>query len=508
MHESGSSQTLNEATEASSYVARDDKCLRSYRNRSSVENDRTLPSSTERNISECIGLSNCADQLLDSPTARIRPTRVSSALSPQASQSILYNLPFRTMSIHTSQKPEVFRIMSNRTYRSSFAEHSLESPLRPNIQSDITSESSFSPSTSKLQIDGGFDSADSDNSEATVCTSRVTRHETLCYIRSNDSNRVSADLTLPEQDVFPVPVERDDPCTPLTRATPAKNAFPLPPLSDAGVLSPLKGRLPASPLRPSQRVSLTPSSSSTQSPKTPSHTPDRFMPARHSGSIKDRFRFCKSPEVLSDQERITRSTHSGPDPFARHIRTNSTRVVARTRSQTHSAPATPTSFGAHSVLSVRRNSAGVAGRNFSIGAIWNVGGSHSAGSEPTSVSNSRGGFITGGNNAPLYSATFFAQSDPASEQDMHERRLALAFDFDTSSRLISNDRSSSARPISAMDGMKNERAKHVWKNNEWSRSASGIRRDSLSSRLTKADYPSGSRRATKLKKPIPMIPFR
>jgi hypothetical protein len=86
--------------------------------------------------------------------------------------------------------------------------------------------------------------------------------------------------------------------------------------------------------------------------------------------------------------------------------------------------------------------------------------------------------MTSRSNAPLYSANFFSDTDPISERDTHERRLALALDLDTSARLMSTASFSSASPSSvdaASDPVSASSSGNlVWQNNEWDREGSTI----------------------------------
>ena len=82
-----------------------------------------------------------------------------------------------------------------------------------------------------------------------------------------------------------------------------------------------------------------------------------------------------------------------------------------------------------------------------------------------------GGFMASGSNAPLYSANFFGSSDPVQDREMHERRLALALDVDTSIRMLSPSPAHS--PSGSVDhspdyGFGISR-KLVWKDNEWTK---------------------------------------
>jgi len=75
-------------------------------------------------------------------------------------------------------------------------------------------------------------------------------------------------------------------------------------------------------------------------------------------------------------------------------------------------------------------------RQASAGAVWNIGGSAALGDSVAAVSDGRGGLLGSGTNAPLYTSNFFQRTDPASELDIHEKRLALALDINQASRIL------------------------------------------------------------------------
>ncbi|KAF2668784.1 hypothetical protein BT63DRAFT_456425 [Microthyrium microscopicum] len=161
------------------------------------------------------------------------------------------------------------------------------------------------------------------------------------------------------------PVELEDP-TPSAQASPAINAFPFPSTGELpSPLTPFSTRLSSSPLRPSQRH--TPRSSSSRL-STPTRTPDRFIPLRPIRSARDSYEISRSPERLTDQEKIVRSVEVAPDPFSRRLRANAARLVSRIRG-TPSHPINLGSRGSNSVVTLRRNSTGSAARTFSPGAI-------------------------------------------------------------------------------------------------------------------------------------------
>jgi hypothetical protein len=175
------------------------------------------------------------------------------------------------------------------------------------------------------------------------------------------------ELASPANATFATPPRSLEDPTPLARASPAIDAFPFPTADgDSSPLSPFSARLSSSPLRPSQRP--TPRSSSSRL-STPVHTPDRFIPHRPPRSARDSYEISRSPERLTDQEKIVRSVEVAPDPFSRRVRANAARLVSRIRANTPHPANHVGSRGSHSVVTIRRNSTGSAARTFSPGAI-------------------------------------------------------------------------------------------------------------------------------------------
>jgi hypothetical protein len=102
--------------------------------------------------------------------------------------------------------------------------------------------------------------------------------------------------------------------------------------------------------------------------------------------------------------------------------------------------------------------------------VWTVGGFGASSVDHVhAVDDGRGGFTASGSNAPLYTANFFGNSDPVTDNNMHERRLALALDVDTSTRMLSPSpvRSPSASPDNSADYGFSTSQRLVWKNSEW-----------------------------------------
>lgn len=102
----------------------------------------------------------------------------------------------------------------------------------------------------------------------------------------------------------------------------------------------------------------------------------------------------------------------------------------------------------------------------SLGSAWTVGGL-----APLSigVSNGRGGLISSGTNAPLYTTSFSSAAPKAEEdQDKHEGRLAMALELDRVQRVF--DFSDSMLPRRAFTGKRkyaDVNSKTIWSGTEW-----------------------------------------
>lgn len=82
--------------------------------------------------------------------------------------------------------------------------------------------------------------------------------------------------------------------------------------------------------------------------------------------------------------------------------------------------------------------------------------------------------MASGSVTPLYSANFFADSDPASEREMHARRLALAMDIDLSMRLLSSESQLGSSSSSSNSITNGDSTKHSWTDNAWHREGATI----------------------------------
>jgi hypothetical protein len=227
----------------------------------------------------------------------------------------------------------------------------------------------------------------------------------------------------------------------------------------------------SSPLRPSQWVAR---GGLLTSPRYQTRTPDRFIPFRRPPNVtRQSFELNKPTERLTIEERLTRNGVSTPDPFGRRLhRSGRLNDELRGIRETHSALTGRTSMNRRAINpSLRQSSFTQGARNFSAGAVWNVGGSSAASDTVVAVSNGRGGMLGSGTNAPLYTSMFLNRSDPEAELEAYEQRLAIALDVDRTDRILhyhpsmsnSVSRSSSSPPT--LDSC----TKHIWRDNAWTK---------------------------------------
>ena len=333
------------------------------------------------------------------------------------------------------------------------------------------------------QLDGSLDdqgASDESHDASEECHSMPTPPDSSPDLlnlrrRKNQASHHSVDLTPPNNSAL------SDPFSPyfgtptsLTQADPAPGDFPFPTSEKTqSVLSPFTPWASRSRLRPTPKVSAGSRSFS----YSPSQSPDRFLPRRRPGSTRESYELIRSPDRLTESEKLARTKEVGPDPFGRRIRSNASRFISRLRpTASHSVPNTSPA-GANSVHGFRRNSTGSEARVFSNGAIWIVGGAHAAsGDNVYAVSDGRGGMLASGTNAPLHSANFLNRVEPDIERDAHERRLALALDVDTSSRIMELSTYSSVNSsLNNISGLSSSPARTVWKDNEWTKEGSVAR---------------------------------
>ncbi|KAI9855050.1 MAG: hypothetical protein M1824_006424 [Vezdaea acicularis] len=256
---------------------------------------------------------------------------------------------------------------------------------------------------------------------------------------------------------------------------------------------------------------------------------DRFIPKRRSpNSSIGTFQVSTPVDELTSSERITRNRDSGPDPFG-----PTPRNVSREREQAYisgmTRPRSPvltrrpqvlsTGATATGVLGIRNNSADL-NRQASVGAVWNVGGAINAG-PPAGISNGQGGMLNSGTNAPMYNARFLEGKTSLEDLQKHEQRLAVAFEFDQTNKVLnfrSNQQAESSMngrkwvPIKGAGLHKRTYEPTVWRDSEW------MKEDSPTSKQLKASsklkfiltMPIGDMTAVpkRRERNVPATPFR
>ena len=215
---------------------------------------------------------------------------------------------------------------------------------------------------------------------------------------------------------------------------------------------------------------------------TPSSSPDRYISNRQKlqGASKT-FRVSKSPHKLSSSEKLLRHPSATPDPFG-------PLVVPRIRDHRSPDPVSgdvqiqlsrPRTMGFTNLLTLPQDTLVLQDRQVSAGAVWNVGGSNAAThSGPIrSISDGRGGFLSSGSNAPMYTSHFYDEDILDHGLERMESRLAAALDIDLTSRVI--DTSRAVRPTRSVSvnvtGVKRKSVHSEprvrWKHGEWTQDA-------------------------------------
>jgi len=206
-----------------------------------------------------------------------------------------------------------------------------------------------------------------------------------------------------------------------------------------------------------------------RTPRTPRrNSADRFIP---SSTNRESLVLGRHPDRLTRPEKLARTLSAGPDPFSPNVpRTPVARRVG-------SSP--PTAGGSSSRTSpptnLRRSSLTSPGpRRSSRGSVWEIGGAPVLGDSVAGVSNGRGGLLASGTNAPLYSSNFLSRRDSAAELDVHERRIAMALELDTASRVFqySSTPGTPTTPDSGYGSSPERRTpmslmQRVWKDSQW-----------------------------------------
>ena len=230
--------------------------------------------------------------------------------------------------------------------------------------------------------------------------------------------------------------------------------------------------------------------------QTPPYSPDRYISNRQKPQEASKtFRVSKSPHQLSSSERLLRHRSATPDPFGPLIvpRTRDHRTAVSVAGDVQMLQSRPRTMGMTNLLTVPQDTVVLQSRQVSAGAIWNVGGSNAAiHSGPVrSISDGRGGFLSSGSNAPMYTSHFYDVDILDHSLERMESRLAAAMDIDLTSRVIDTSRTVwSNRSVSVnAAGMKRKSVDRepriCWKHGEWTQSGFQSR-ESLCLRLGQA----------------------
>lgn len=302
------------------------------------------------------------------------------------------------------------------------------------------------------------------------------------------------------------------PCTPSSGPTNPENAYPSPPASETDEWESPSTQSDGSeevidsfpfPLNPVPLPPLTSSTASnSEAPHTPNRrpqsgtspipspasTPDRFISNRRTpqGPSKT-FRFSKPTARLSQSEKLLRHNSASTDPFGPlilpRLRDSRTGLPESSISRpTLSRPPRP--IGTTNVTALPRDPLSVHNRQASTGAVWSIGGlplsQHNG--PVRSVSNGRGGFISGGSNAPMYTSRFFDKDTSDQDLDIMEARLAAALDIDQTLKVLDISRTS-ASPRSASLGSTGLKRKYPyvqprtrWRYGDWVQEGSQTRK--------------------------------
>lgn len=212
---------------------------------------------------------------------------------------------------------------------------------------------------------------------------------------------------------------------------------------------------------------------------------DRFITTRpFSDDLPCAFRSSKAAQDLTRTEKLLRDTSTSPDPFGplipsrlREQRASNFRgrgelsQNSRIRSRT---------IGTLNTIALPQAVSAPQNRQVSAGAVWNVGGSAQIGQvgPVRAIPNGRGGFLSSGSNAVMYTAEFLDQRSPSQEAETLENRVARALDIDRTKRLIHTNRvpeaprsaSTGSIGLSKRDTQAGLRTK--WINGEWVQSSS------------------------------------
>lgn len=296
----------------------------------------------------------------------------------------------------------------------------------------------------------------------------------------------TTDLTQPWAAAFPYPSPPASESsfygteTPLVQVCKTIDAYPFPRQDSKASHLPVNSNgLKRSNGSPSRRCY-----SGGASPWTPLSSPDRFIPKRLSPTSSTRsFHLSKPSYSLSGGEKLLRRRSATPDPFSPRTASRTGNVPTRLTPRRPSRTPRAVSANGSGVLGVRAQSLRQSSRQASSGAVWNVGGTGAAMNGPLAgVSDGRGGFLSSGTNAPMYTSQFLQGDSRDQDLDTHERRLAAAFDIDQTSRVLGPPASPEAfRSQSIGRGTKRkwndgQGARTIWKDSAWVKDGALIRK--------------------------------
>ena len=221
---------------------------------------------------------------------------------------------------------------------------------------------------------------------------------------------------------------------------------------------------------------------------TPKPSTDRFISNRASAyDLSHTFRSTKATQDLTRSEKLLRDSSASPDPFGRLIPSRlreQSAISSRDRQGLVRANQNRSrTIGSLNAIALPPETSAPQNRQVSAGAVWNVGGNASTAQvgPVRAISNGRGGFLSSGSNAPMYTAGFLDEHNQDQEMETIENRIARALAIDRTERLISTvqslrePRSASTGSVGLKRKSASEGPKTTWINGEWVRSCSSCK---------------------------------
>ena len=224
--------------------------------------------------------------------------------------------------------------------------------------------------------------------------------------------------------------------------------------------------------------------------RTPSTSPDRFISSRCTPQdVSKTFRLSKHPEQLSSAEKLLRHRSATPDPFGPLAvrRIWEARINATGNTDLRPVPSRTRTIGTTNVQHPPQDPLATQNRQASAGAVWNVGGVSQANmSGPVrGISDGRGGFVSSGSNAPMFTSHFFDEDTLEQDNGQLESRLAVALDIDQTRRILDISMSP-VQGRSVSTGSIGTKRKYVyfeprtrWMNGQWVQEGSRLREPTL-----------------------------